>query len=129
MKLDVYADDQLRQVDVAADILTEGEAFFAKLDRDMDRGWQMSREFVERPTPLQRCQIVADRLLTALDTGNRTLVQLLAGYILTRQPGATGVRVDTSGEMQYTEIIADAANRRVAADARTPAADDGEPDR
>lgn len=122
MKLDVYADDQLRQVDVAADILTGGEAFFAKLDRDMDRGWQMSREFVERPTPLQRCQIVADRLLTALDAGNHTLTQLLAGYILTRRPGVTGVRVDTSGEMQYTEVIAAAG-----AAARAATGNDAEP--
>ena len=71
----------------------------------MDRGWQMSREFVERPDALQRCQIVADKLLTSIVTGNQATAMLMSGYIAQRMPGAIGVDIDATGEMQNTELI------------------------
>jgi hypothetical protein len=71
----------------------------------MDRGWQMSREFVERPDRLQRCQIVADRLLTGLTQGNEATAMLMAAYIALKMPGAIGVDVDATGEMQNTEVL------------------------
>jgi hypothetical protein len=71
----------------------------------MDRGWQMSREFVARPDRLQRCQIVADRLLTSLSQGNEATAMLMASYIALRMPGAIGVDIDAQGEMQNTEVL------------------------
>ncbi len=65
----------------------------------------MSREFVERPDRLQRCQIVADRLLTSLTQGNEATAMLMAGYIALRMPGAIGVDIDATGEMQNTELL------------------------
>ncbi len=105
MKLHIYVDDACYAVDVPQEVLEEGEAFFAKLDRDMDRGWTMGRHFIPQPDTLQRCQIVADRILTALETGNRRVLPLMAGYILSRMPGIHGVQVDTSGEMFNTAFL------------------------
>jgi hypothetical protein len=51
-----------------------------------------------------RCQIAANKLLTALETQNENLAFLMAGYILTRLPGTKTVRVDTSGEIANTEF-------------------------
>ena len=73
---------------------------------DMDKGWQMSRDWVEYPTPEQRCQIAADRMLTAIMQENDNTKILMAGYILSRMPKATDVRIDTSGEISGTEFIA-----------------------
>jgi len=105
MILDVIVNDQIHRLNVPPDMLEEGEAFFQKMDRDMDRGWQMSREFVEQPDRVNRCQIAANRLLTAMESGNETLALLMAGYILTRMPGVAKVDIDTNGEMLNTEII------------------------
>lgn len=105
MLLTVYVDDQSYPIEVPAYILEEGAEFFAKMDRDMDRGWQMSRSWIDHPGPLQRCQIAADRLLTALHTGQQATLLLMAGYILTHHPGATGVRIDTAGDMLEHEIL------------------------
>lgn len=104
MNLNVFVGDERFQIDVAPEMLEHGAEFFAKMDRDMDRGWQMSREYVEKPNQIERCQIVADKLLTALTNGNKKTALLMAGYILTRLPGVTGVDVDTTGEMQATEM-------------------------
>ena len=105
MQLKILVDEGEFRLDVPDDMIAEADEFFAKMDRDMDRGWQMSREYVERPDPQQRCQIVADKLVTALLNGRKTTALLMAGYILTRAPGIIGVDVDTTGEMQNTELL------------------------
>ena len=97
--------EQVYAIEVPEDLLRESAEFHAKLDRDMDLGWQMSREFVARPDRLQRCQIVADKLLTSIMNGNQATAMLMAGYIALRMPGAVGVDIDASGEMQNTEVL------------------------
>ena len=105
MHFRVVVGDQVYAVEVPEELLREAGEFHARLDRDMDRGWQMSREFVERPDRLQRCQIVADRLLTSLTQRNQATAMLMAAYIALRVPGAIGVDIDAAGEMQNTELI------------------------
>ena len=105
MRFKVVIGDQVYAVEVPDELLREAAEFHAKLDRDMDRGWQMSRQFVERPDRLQRCQIVADKLLTSIVQNNQATAMLMAGYIALRVPGAVGVDIDASGEMQNTELL------------------------
>lgn len=103
--LNVTLHEKTYAVKVPDAMLAEADAFFTKVDRDMDRGWQMSRDFIENPDRTQRAQIAAHRLMLAMSAGNETLAQLMAGYILKRLPGVTGVVVDTDGEMLDTEIV------------------------
>ena len=105
MRFKVVIGEQIYAVEVPEDLLESAAEFHAGLDRDMDRGWQMSREFVAHPDQLQRCQIVADRLLDSLTTGNEATAMLMAGYIALRMPGAVGVDIDAGGEMQNTELL------------------------
>ena len=105
MKLKVIIDDRVYSIEVPPDMLREADEFFRKMNRDMDRGWQMGPEFIENPDQAQRCQIAADKLLVSLSTANETLSMLMAGYILRHLPGVTGVRIDTGGEMLLTEMI------------------------
>jgi hypothetical protein len=105
MRFKVIVGEQAYAVEVPEELLGEAREFHDRLDRDMDRGWQMSREFVERPDRLQRCQIVADKLLTSLAQGNEATAMLMASYIALRMPGAVGVDVDAQGEMQNTEVL------------------------
>ena len=105
MQLTLYIDDKTQTIEIPNEILKEANDFFKMMDRDMDRGWQMSREWVECPSLIQRCQIAADKLLGAIHAENETLMMLMAGYILTRLPDVTGVRINTDGEMLETELI------------------------
>jgi len=105
MRFKAIIGEQVYAIEVPEDLLREAAEFHAKLDRDMDRGWQMSRHFVEQPDRLQRCQIVADKLLTSLMNGNEATAMLMAGYIASRMPGATGVNIDATGQMQNTELL------------------------
>ena len=105
MKLNIIVDGRMNAFDVPDTMLVEATDFFNKLDADMDRGWQMSRDWVDNPNPEQRCQIAADKILTAIETENEKLLMLMAAYILRTLPGVTGVNIDITGDMNETEII------------------------
>ncbi len=105
MKLTIYAEGQTMPLEVPDAIVADGHGFFDKLDSDMDAGWQMSRQWVEKPDATQRSQIVADRLLDAMHQGKVELALMLAGYILTRNPGASAVRYGEEGDMAQTQIV------------------------
>lgn len=105
MRFKAIIGEQVYVVEVPELLIREAAEFHAKLDRDMDQGWQMSRQFVERPDRLQCCQIVADKLLTSIMNGNEATAMLMAGYIALRMPGAIGVDIDACGEMQNTELL------------------------
>ena len=112
MKLDVIIDDKTHRIETPSGMLEDAEEFFQKMDRDMDHGWQMGPEFVERPNADQRCQIAANKLLTAHAAQNELMMQLMAAYILKRRPGVQAVNIDTSGEMLGTELIFETGARR-----------------
>lgn len=105
MILKIYIDEQTYSIEVPQYVIEEGDDFFATIDRDLDNGYQMSREWVQDPGTVHRCQIVADRLLTAFHTQNEKTSVMMAGYILARMPDVIGVRMDTHGDMREHELI------------------------
>jgi len=102
VNLDVHLEEGIFRIEVPEDMLSESAVFYDKMDGDMAKGWQMGMEYIEKPDLLQRCQIVADKLLTALETENQSLAQLMAGYILIKLPGVRSVAPDITGEVQNT---------------------------
>ena len=105
MILNVEVDDQPFRVEVPQFVVDDGEEFFAKMDTDMASGWQMGRDWIEAPDTKQRCQVAANRLLTAMENNNQRMVWLMAGYILTRMPGVTAVRMYSDDEIGATELV------------------------
>jgi len=104
MILKAMIDDQMLTLNVPGEVIAEAGSFFEQMEEDMDQGWQMSREWVPYPDKIQRCQIVANKLLTALENENERLGRLMAGYILSRLPEVDTVEIDTSGEMDQTRF-------------------------
>ncbi|MBK5937982.1 hypothetical protein [Halochromatium roseum] len=118
MILKAIIDEQVYTLNVPDPVIERGDEFFDQLDRDMDQGWQMSREWVEAPDRLQRCQIIADKLLTALEKENEKLGMLMAGYILSRLPQVESVELDLQGEIQNNQFRFSEAPGLSDADAR-----------
>ena len=112
MLLNVIVDEQSIDLNVPDALLQEAEGFFRRMDQDMDAGWQMSRDWVDHPSREQRCQIVADKLLTALENENRNLALMMAGYILSRLPGVKSLDIDTSGEIGNTRLTVEQTPER-----------------
>ena len=105
MILKIVVDDQIYPITVPAEVISDASEFFDKIDKDMDNGWQMSRDWVQNPNQEQRCQIVGDKMLTAMHNDNQQLMVLLSAYVLARVPTANELRIDTNGEMLETELI------------------------
>lgn len=105
MALKIIIEENIYSIEIPDDVMRDGESFFKKMDVDMNKGWQMNREWVESPNLLQRCQIVSDRIADAINTENEMLTYLLAGYIVTRMPDVKEVHIDTTGEMAETRFI------------------------
>lgn len=104
MILNVVIDDQLLELNVPDAFLHQAQDFFARMDSDMDRGWQVNREWVEQPDRMLRAQIAANKLLTALENEDDNLGRLMAGYILSRVPEVLTVELNPAGETRDHRI-------------------------
>ena len=104
MNINVEFDDKSYALDVPDALLVEAADFFEKMDADMDCGWQMSRWWVPDPDLTQRCQIAADKLLTAMQKENTEAAMLMCAYILKKKPGTRRISINTDGEIQGTEF-------------------------
>lgn len=105
MILKVTIDEKTFPLEVDNEMMLSAQDAFQKMDVDMDRGWQMSRIWVDQPNDTQRCQIAADKMLTAIQQEKTATVGLMAAYILNKMPGIQAVDIDTSGDMTLTEIV------------------------
>lgn len=99
MILNVHAGEQTYSIDVPEHMLVDAEELFARMDEDMSRGYQMSRTWVDNPDVYMRCQIVADKLLTALESHNESLGIMMSAYLLKRMPGIRAVHLNLEGDM------------------------------
>lgn len=103
--LKVTIDEKTFSLRVEHEMMQDAQDIFQKMDSDMDRGWQMSRTWVDCPNDLQRCQIAADKMLTAIQQERTATVGLMAAYIVNRMPGIQALDIDTSGDMTLTELV------------------------
>ncbi|MEN8213873.1 MAG: hypothetical protein ABFR19_05870 [Pseudomonadota bacterium] len=104
MELKVVIDEEIFTLNVPDQLLQQAGDFFDKMDADMDQGVQLSRQWVEKPQLVQRLQLVGDKLLTALETENHQLGRMMAAYILSRAPDIDRIYLDTTGEIDNSEI-------------------------
>lgn len=112
MKLNIIVDGRANAFEVPDNLMHEAQDFFDMVNSDLDKGWQMSRDWVQNPTPEQRCQIAGDRILTAIENDNEKLLMLMAAYILKTMPGVKGINIDITGDMNETEIIMGISDNR-----------------
>lgn len=102
MQLNIIVSDYSMNLNIPDALVDASGEAFDRLDRDMDGGVQIGRDWIDAPDRHQRCQIAADKLLTALETDNENLALLSAAYIVSRLPGVTRVKIDDSGEIRGT---------------------------
>lgn len=105
MNVTLEIDDQIIALEVPDSLITDAAEYFDKMDRDMNCGWQMSRWWVPDPDLTQRCQIVADKLLTAIQKNDSETAMLMSAYILRAMPSTRRISINTDGEIQGNEFF------------------------
>ena len=98
--LNVVVDGQMYAINVEEETILSGSSLFNKMDEDMNKGWTLGKDFVESLNVTERCQIVGDKLLTALEDDNEQMKTMMAGYILSRVPNIMTIHIDNTGEIQ-----------------------------
>ena len=101
MILKVIIEEQSFNLSLEESFLSRASGFFDKMDADMDRGWQMGRDWVEHPDAMQKLSIVADKLLTAIENDEKQTGLMMAGYIVARAPQVEMIEMDVTGEMGH----------------------------
>ena len=109
MILKIHFDEQTVSLNLEEDFLRQAAGFFTKMDADMDNGWQMGRDWIEKPDFHQRLVIAADKMLTALENNDRNLGMMMAGYIHSRAPRVTVIELDITGQLGH-DFIEDEIN-------------------
>ena len=64
----------------------------------------MGKDWIEKPDLTQRCQIVGDKLLTAIEDEDEQLKTMMAAYILHRVPNIMTLYIDNTGDIFETEL-------------------------
>ena len=100
----VVIDGNMYAINVEEDMIVSGSALFNKMDEDMNKGWTLGKDFVESLSVTERCQVVGDKLLTALEDDNEQMKTMMAGYILSRVPNIMTIHIDNTGEIFETQI-------------------------
>ena len=85
-------------------IVEEAQTFFNQMDSDMNKGWQMSKSWVENPSQIQKCQIAADRLFTSIHLNKKETAVMMAAYIINQMPDVKVIDIDISGNMEETNF-------------------------
>ncbi len=78
---------------------------YVKMDMDMDKGIQLGAHWIDKPNTTERCQMVAERLLEAIQNHNEGLSKMMAGYIIKRYNGVKGVEINSQGLPEETRFI------------------------
>ena len=104
MDLKIVIEGNAQIINIPDSLLTEATDYFEMMDKSMENGYQMSQYWVEKPDTFQRCQIAADKLLTALHTHNENTYTLMAAYILSRLPDTKIVALSPDGDMNEHNI-------------------------
>ena len=81
MLLNVLVRGSSVSVDVPDMMLTEAQELFKKMDKDMDKGWQMSQNWVDKLNSEQRCQVVGDKILTAIENENKNTIPMYRKFL------------------------------------------------
>lgn len=104
IELNVILGENEYPLKIKEKIVTEAQSFFTQMDSDMDKGWQMSKSWVENPSQFQRCQISADRLFTSIHLNKKETAIMMAAYIINQMPEVKVIDIDISGNMEETSF-------------------------
>jgi hypothetical protein len=104
MQLNLIIDEWSMNLEIPDDYLQSMADSFEKMDQDMDKGKRLGQRWIKQLDQKQRCQIAADKLLSALESNNEALALLMGGYIVSRMEGVKQVVIDNNGEPQETEF-------------------------
>ena len=101
----ITIDQQPFELELPEGIIGEAQEFITDMDADFNRGVQLGRHWLENPSDEQRCQIAANKIVTAMHQVNIRLFYLMAAYVLSKFPDLKMVTVNSDNEIDEIDIM------------------------
>jgi hypothetical protein len=86
MNFNITIDEESYTLEVSDAIMQELQGTIKEMDADFDKGAQIGRYWIETPSDEQRCQLAADKVVSAVHQQNVRLFYQMAAYVLTKFP-------------------------------------------
>jgi len=104
MNFNITIDEESYTLEVKEELMQELSDTHKEMDAEYDRGLQLGRYWVESPTLEQRCQLTADKIVSAIHQENIRLFYIMAAYILSKFPDLKQVTVSSDFEISDIDI-------------------------
>ncbi len=104
MNFNITIDEQSYTLEVTTVLMQELHSTHQQMDNDFDKGLQLGRYWIEAPNEEQRCQYVADKVVSAIHQQNIRQFYLMSSYILHKYPSLKMVTVSSDFETSDIDI-------------------------
>jgi len=105
MNFNITIDQEPYTLEVSEGVMQEAQPFIADMDAELDRGVQLGRHWLDSPSDEQRCQIAANKIVTAIHQENLRMFYLMSAYILSKFPALKMVTVGSDFEIDEIDIL------------------------
>jgi len=86
MNFNITIDEESYTLEVSDEIMKELQGAIEDMDADFDKGARIGRYWIDAPSDEQRCQLAADKVVSAVHQQNVRMFYQMAAYILTKFP-------------------------------------------
>ncbi len=104
MNFNITIDDESYTLEVSEGLMQELKPVHEGMDAEYDKGIQLGRYWIEKPNLEQRCQFVANKVVSAIHQENIRLFYTTASYILKQFPNLKQVTVSSDFEISDIDI-------------------------
>ncbi|VAW63560.1 hypothetical protein MNBD_GAMMA09-865 [hydrothermal vent metagenome] len=104
MNFNITIDEESYTLEVGDELIQELQEVHKEMDGAFERGIQLGRYWIESPTLEQRCQLVADKIVSAVHQENIRQFYVMAAYILSKYPNLKNVTVSSDYEISDIDI-------------------------
>jgi len=104
MNFNINIDEESYTLEVKDELMQELKNVHTDMDAEYDKGLQLGRYWIESPTLEQRCQLTANKVVSAIHQENVRNFYLNASYILSKFPELKRVTVSSDFEISDIDI-------------------------
>jgi hypothetical protein len=104
MNFNITIDEESYTLEVKEELMQELQGTHNEMDAEYDKGLQLGRYWVEAPTLEQRCQLTANKVVSAIHQENIRQFYVMASYILSKFPELKRVTVSSDFEISDIDI-------------------------
>ena len=104
MNFNITIDEESYTLEVKDKLMLELKDMHHEMDAEYDKGLQLGRYWIEAPTLEQRCQLTANKVVSAIHQEDIRQFYLTASYILSKFPNLKQVTVSSDFEISDIDI-------------------------